>query len=75
MWVWVARWVKKDGSIDEVKKAADNIKTHWREVAMDEGFDPDKNVTVAESDKLIAVGISEEMDMEFREGPGSWRHY
>lgn len=75
MWVWVARWVKKDGKVDEAKQAAENIKNHWREVAQDEGFDPDKNVTVAESDKLIAVGISEEMDMEFREGPGAWRHY
>ncbi len=48
---------------------------HWREVALDQGLDPDKNVVRAESERLISVGISEEMDMEFREEPGEWRFY
>ncbi len=75
MWIWVARWLKKDENLDEVKKSAENIRDHWREVALDVGFDPAKNVTVAEGDKEIRVGISEEMDMAFREEPGTWRYY
>ena len=75
MWIWVARWLKKDENLDEVKKSAENIRDHWREVALDVGFDPAKNVTVAEGDKEIRVGISEEMDMAFREEPGKWRYY
>lgn len=75
MWIWVARWLKKDKNLDEVKRSAENIRDHWREVALDVGFDPAKNVTVAEGDKEIRVGISEEMDMAFREEPGEWRFY
>ncbi len=75
MWIWVARWLKKDENLDEVKKSAENIRDHWREVALDVGFDPAKNVTVAEGDKEIRVGISEEMDLAFREEPGKWRYY
>ena len=39
------------------------------------GFDPARNVTVAESDKEIRVGVSEELDATFREEPGEWRYY
>lgn len=74
-WIWVARWLKKPGNEAEIKVAAENIRKHWQDVALDEGMDPDKNVTVAEGDKEIRVGISEEMDEEFREGPGEWRYY
>lgn len=74
-WIWVARWLKTPGKEEQVKQAAEGVRHHWREVALDEGFDPDKNVTVAEGEKEIRVGISEEMDEEFREGPGSWRYY
>lgn len=75
MWVWVARWLKKKGKEDGIKKTAESVRDHWREVALDQGFDPDKSVTMAESDAEIRVGIAEEMDMEFREGPGEWRYY
>lgn len=74
-WIWVARWLKKPEALDEVRKAADVIRKHWEENALDQGLDPAKNVTVAEGDKEIRVGISEEMDEEFREGPGEWRYY
>ncbi len=73
MWVWVARWIKKENNQEELRQDAKKISNHWREVALDVGFDPDKNVTVEEGDRQIRVGISEEMDMEFREGPGGWR--
>lgn len=75
MWVWVARWVKNDKNIEEIRAAASHVAKHWREVALDQGLDPDKNVVQAESERLVSVGISEEMDMEFREEPGEWRFY
>lgn len=74
-WIWVARWIKAPGKEAGVKQAAEAVRQHWREAALDQGLDPDKNVTVAEGDREIRVGISEEMDEEFREGPGEWRYY
>lgn len=74
-WIWVARWPKKPDNRDEVKQAAQNIRAHWEQVALDEGLDPAMNVATAEGDKEIRVGISEEMDEIFREGPGEWRYY
>ena len=74
-WIWVARWLKKEGKEAEVKNTAAAIRKHWEEVALDQGLDPAKNVTIAESEKEIRVGISEEMDEVFREGPGEWRYY
>lgn len=74
-WIWVARWLKKEDNEEDVKQAAEAIRKHWEEVALDQGLDPGKNVTIAESEKEIRVGISEEMDEVFREGPGEWRYY
>lgn len=74
-YVWVARWIKKKGREEEVKEAAEAVRDHWREVALDTGFDPDKAVTVAEGKAEIRVGIAEDMDTAFREEPGSWRYY
>ncbi len=75
MWVWVARWIKSAGNDESVRKAAENLRAHWMEAALDQGLDPAENVTLAESDREVRVGISEHMDMEFREGPGEWRYY
>ena len=75
MWVWIARWLKRPGHEDEVRRAAEHIRAHWMEAALDQGLDPGENVTMAESDRFIRVGISEHMDAEFREGPGEWRYY
>lgn len=74
-WIWVARWLKKESNEADVKPAAEAIRKHWEEVALDQGLDPAKNVTIAEGEKEIRVGISEEMDEVFREGPGEWRYY
>ena len=75
MWVWVARWLKRDDTVEDVRRAAERLRAHWAEAALDQGLDPGENVTLAESDREVRVGISEHMDMEFREGPGEWRFY
>lgn len=75
MWVWVARWLKRAGHEDEARRAAEQIRAHWMEAALDQGLDPEENVTMAESDRFVRVGISQFMDEEFREGPGEWRYY
>ncbi|WP_243439884.1 hypothetical protein [Fundidesulfovibrio soli] len=74
-WIWVARWIKNTSNEAAVKQAAAGIRKHWEEVALDQGLDPAKNVTIAEGEKEIRVGISEEFDEEMREGPGEWRYY
>lgn len=75
MWIWVARWLKRPGQEEALRQAAGHIRRHWEEVCLDVGFDPAKNVTMAESDKEIRVGVSEELDLSFREEPGEWRYY
>jgi len=74
-WIWVARWLKKPGNEAEIAAAAANVRNHWEQAALDQGLDPVRNVTQAEGDKEIRVGISEEMDEEFREASGGWRYY
>ncbi|MFP5257558.1 MAG: hypothetical protein ACLGQH_00925 [Acidobacteriota bacterium] len=75
MWIWVARWIKRPGQEEALRQAAGHIRRHWEEVCLDVGFDPTKNVALAESDKEIRVGISAELDLSFREEPGEWRYY
>ena len=73
MWVWVARWLKKENNTDLIKKDAEKVSNHWSEVALDVGLDPEVNVIISEGEREVRVGISEEMDMHFREQPGEWR--
>jgi hypothetical protein len=75
MWIWVARWLKRSGQEEDLRRAAGTVRKHWEDVCLDVGFDPTRNVTVAESDKEIRVGISEELDANFREEAGTWRYY
>ena len=75
MWIWVARWLKRPGQEEALRQAAGHIRRHWEEVCLDVGFDPAINVTLAENDKEIRVGISEEVDRSFREEPGEWRYF
>ena len=75
MWIWVARWLKRSGQEEDLRRAAGTVRKHWEDVCLDVGFDPTRNVTVAESDKEIRVGISEELDTNFREEAGTWRYY
>jgi hypothetical protein len=74
-WRWVGRWVKTAGKEEEHRKAAETTRDHWREVALDVGLDPDKNVTLSESEKMLAVAITEQMDTLFREEGTSWQYY
>jgi hypothetical protein len=73
MWVWVARWLKKNDNLKEIQRDADKVRNHWSEVALDVGLDPELNVTVLDGEREVRVGISEEMDLHFREQPGEWR--
>lgn len=73
MWIWVARWLKRS-DVDDVRQAAARIRKHWEDVCLDVGYDPEKNVTVAENEQEIRVGISEAVDASFREEPGAWRY-
>jgi len=74
-WIWVARWLKSEKNAAAVKEAAEAVRKHWTEACLDVGLDPAKNVTVAEGPKEIRVGLSEELDLYFREEPGEWRFY
>ena len=38
-------------------------------------LDPAENVALMENDVEIRVGISEALDLAFREGGGSWQYY
>jgi hypothetical protein len=72
-WAWVGRWIKSEKNAEKLRETAEGVRDHWREVALDRGLDPDKNVIMQESDTQIRVGISETMDEEFRSEPGTWR--
>jgi hypothetical protein len=72
-WVYVNRFMKTEKNKDKVKELVDANVEHWRGVALDLGYDPDKNVMMEEGDKLINIAITEEMDMTMREEPGEWR--
>ncbi|EPR37211.1 hypothetical protein dsx2_1154 [Desulfovibrio sp. X2] len=75
MWIWVGRWVRKQGQEKTARSAAEGVRMHWRDVALDVGLDPDMNVVLAESEKMLAVGISQELDEVFREEGTAWQYY
>ncbi len=58
-----------------VKNKVDGVKHHLEELALDNGFDPEKNVTLLNTDGEVRVGVSEEFDLFLREAPGAWRYY
>mgnify|MGYP006294922821 FL=1 len=71
-WVYVNRFYKTGSTEPDVKQTVDNVIKHWRNVALDLGYDPERNVHVEEGDKLFAVAISEELDQTMRTEPGDW---
>ena len=71
-WVHINRFYKTKNTEQEAKDAVDKVATHWRNVALDLGYDPDTNVQVQEGDKLYLVSISEELDATMRQEPGDW---
>jgi len=72
-WVYVNRFYKNESTEPEVGEKVDNVTRHWRNVALDLGFDPEQNVHVEEGEEMVAIAISEELDATMRTGPGTWR--
>lgn len=71
-WLYVNRFYKTENTEQEAREAMDSVAQHWRNVALDLGFDPERNVTTEEGDRICAVFISEELDSTMREEPGDW---
>ena len=71
-WVSVNRFVKREKNAQEVQEAVDKVAKHWRDVALDLGYDPDDNVNVVEGEKMFNIAISEELDATMREEHGDW---
>jgi hypothetical protein len=74
--ITAARFPKDRFEHDEsLRLKADHIQHHLEEIALDVGLDPALNVTRAETDTEVRIGISEYMDQYYREAPGTWRNY
>jgi len=71
-WVSVNRFVKTEKNEQEAREAVDKVAKHWRDVALDLGYDPDDNVNVVEGEKMFNVAISEELDATMRQEHGDW---
>ncbi|GAB6060132.1 hypothetical protein [Desulfonatronum parangueonense] len=69
----VFRHIKLPAKNQEILDAAEKVRKHWEELALDQGLDPAKNVFLQEGEKEVRVVISEELSTVYREGPGSWR--
>jgi hypothetical protein len=72
MWIWIARWMKRESNIVDATRDAENVYKHWREVALDVGLDPDANVTKEESATQIRVGISKGFNQYIADEMGDW---
>lgn len=74
--ITAARFSKRLMEKDEnTRIRADQVQRHLEEIALDVGLDPKLNVTRAEADEEVRIGISEYMDQYYREAPGAWRYY
>jgi hypothetical protein len=71
-WVIVNRFYRSENTEQDAKEAVDRVSRHWQNVALDLGYDPQKNVNVEEGDKMYAIAISEELDATMRREPGDW---
>jgi len=69
----VFRHRKHPSGMEAIQAAAEKVKKHWEELALDQGLDPAKNVEFQENDKEIRVVISEQLSAVYSEEPGSWR--
>ena len=69
----VFRHIKHSSGMETIHAAAEKVKNHWEELALDQGLDPAQNVELQESDKEIRVMISEQLSAVYSEEPGSWR--
>ena len=71
-WVTVNRFYRTENTEQDAKEAVDSVSRHWENVALDLGYDPEKNVKVEEGEKMYALAISEELDATMRQEPGDW---
>ncbi len=55
------------------QRKMDSVLAHLRELALDVGMDPERNVVVQRLDEEIRIGISPELDLYLRESPGEWK--
>ena len=69
MWILVGKWEKDPDKRDQVMSEVAETVEHWEELALDVGLDPSKNVNLAEDEKEIRVGISQEMRSFYRGVP------
>ena len=75
-YVTAARFDKNRMKTDvALRDKADRVQHHLEEIALDVGLDPKVNVTRAEVDDEVRIGVSEYMDEFYREAPGAWRYY
>lgn len=72
-WVHVSRMLRTEKQKDQLQKLVDTNKKHWEDVALDLGFDPEKNVRIEDGEQVVNISISEELDLALREEPGEWR--
>jgi hypothetical protein len=56
----------------EARRKMEGILSRLRELALDVGMDPDRNVVIQRVDDEVRVGISPELDLYLRESPGEW---
>ena len=71
-WVSVNRFYKTEKNKQDVQEAVQKVTNHWRDVALDLGFDPKDNVNVEEGEKMFNISISEEFDATMKQEPGDW---
>ena len=71
-WITVNRFFRTENTEQDAKEAVERVSRHWQNVALDLGFDPERNVNVEEGEKMYAVAISEELDATMRREPGDW---
>lgn len=72
-WIWVTYYIKTDKNQEMVQALLQQNLDHWKEVALDIGLDPEKNVIAQENEKQARIGISREFDEVMREEPGDWK--
>lgn len=69
----VFRHRKHQSGMEAIQAAAEKVRKHWEELALDQALDPAQNVHLQESDTEIRVVISEQLSAIYSEEPGSWR--
>jgi len=72
-WVYVTRFVRTENNKDRVQPLIDENIRHWKDVSLDVGLDPEKNVAVEEKGSEVFIAISKDLDITLSEEPGEWK--